>query len=139
MGIALEFVTKVVACSPLHDLRRWGSASAGQRYLNGKTGGDPRIAERCGGPDFFQLGNKHVLFHSTERKVIWMTGDYDAKEQRLRQQQRGELDYGPHVTMRQSMVDTDGNRILWGWIGDAAPDRYSRAGWAGSMSHVCSV
>ena len=120
------------------DLRQWEylhPLASGE--WNGKTGTDPvDSGEMWECPDFFQLGNKHVLFYSTERKVIWTTGDYDAKEQRFTPQQRGELDYGPHAYYApKSMVDKDGNRILWGWIPETRPQaEYSRAGWAGLMS-----
>ncbi len=121
-----------------HDLRRWEylhPLASGE--WNGKTGGDPvDSGEMWECPDFFQLGNKHVLLYSTERKVFWTTGDYDAKEQHFTPQQRGELDYGPHAYYApKSMVDKDGNRILWGWIPETRPEaEYSRAGWAGLMS-----
>jgi beta-fructofuranosidase len=121
-----------------HDLRRW-------EYLHplatgdwsGRTDGDPVDSGtmwEC--PDFFPLGAKHVLLYSTERKVYWVSGDYDAKEQRFTPQHRGELDYGPRAYYApKTMLDKDGKRILWGWIPETRPEsEYSRAGWAGVMS-----
>jgi beta-fructofuranosidase len=121
-----------------HDLRKW-------EYLhplasgnwNGKTGTDPvDSGEMWECPDFFSLNGKHVLLYSSERKVFWTVGDYDAKEQRFSPQQRGELDYGPHAYYApKTMLDKDGNRTLWGWIPETRPEaEYSRSGWAGLMS-----
>lgn len=120
------------------DLRRW-------EYLhplvsgewNGKTGVDPvDSGEMWECPDFFALNGKHVLLYSTERKVFWTVGDFDTKEQLFHPQQRGELDYGPGAYYApKSMMDKDGNRILWGWVRETRPEAdYSRAGWAGLMS-----
>ena len=121
-----------------HDLRQW-------EYLhplvggewNGKPGGDPvDSGEMWECPDFFALDGKHVLLYSTERKVFWAVGDYDAKEHHFASQQKGELDYGPRAYYApKTMLDKDGNRILWGWIPETRPQsEYSRAGWAGLMS-----
>ncbi len=121
-----------------HDLRHWDYLHpllSGDK--NGKAGGDPvDSGEMWECPDFFALGDKHVLFYSTERRVLWAVGDYDTKEQRFHPQQRGELDYGPRAYYApKSMLDKDGNRILWGWIPETRPEaEYSRAGWAGMMS-----
>ncbi|QNI31014.1 glycoside hydrolase family 32 protein [Alloacidobacterium dinghuense] len=120
------------------DLRRW-------EYLhplvsgewNGKAAGDPvDSGEMWECPDFFRLGQKHVLLYSTERKVFWMAGEYDAMEHRFTSQQKGVLDYGPRAYYApKTMLDKNGNRILWGWIPETRPEaEYSRAGWAGMMS-----
>lgn len=121
-----------------HDLRQWDYLHplAGGGW-NGKPGSDPvDSGEMWECPDFFALDGKHVLLYSTERKVFWMVGDYDAKEQRFAPQQKGELDYGPRAYYApKTMLDKDDNRILWGWIPETRPEaEYSRAGWAGLMS-----
>jgi beta-fructofuranosidase len=121
-----------------HDLRKWEYLHPLARgNWNGKTGTDPvDSGEMWECPDFFALNGKHVLLYSTERKVIWTVGDYESKEQRFTPQQRGELDYGPRSYYApKSMLDKDGNRILWGWIPETRPEaEYSKAGWAGLMS-----
>jgi beta-fructofuranosidase len=120
------------------DLRNW-------EYLhpllsgewNGGASGNPvESGEMWECPDFFALGGKHVLLYSTEGKVYWFSGEYDAKEHRFHPQQKGELDYGGHAYYApKSMLDEHGNRILWGWITETRPEvEYSRAGWAGVMS-----
>lgn len=121
-----------------HDLRSW-------EYLhplvsgewNGKAGSDPvDSGEMWECPDFFELNGKHVLLYSTERKVFWTVGEYDTKEQLFHPQQKGELDYGPRAYYApKSMLDKEGDRILWGWVPETRPEaEYSRAGWAGLMS-----
>jgi beta-fructofuranosidase len=85
-------------------------------------------------PDFFALGGNHVLFYSTEGKVIWEVGEFDPKELRFHAQKRGQLDYDAYYAPK-SQLDARGNRILWGWIPESRPEReFSAAGWAGCMS-----
>ncbi len=85
-------------------------------------------------PDFFALGNKHVLLYSTERKVYWQTGEFDKKELRFHKQKEGMLDYGAFYAPK-SQLDAHGNRILWGWINETRPEaEFKAAGWAGCMS-----
>jgi beta-fructofuranosidase len=120
------------------DLKQWeylhplaGGESAGVNAKNPVDSGD---MWEC--PDFFSLGAKHVLLHSTSGKVYWSSGDYDLKEHRFYPQLHGELDYGPHAYYApKSMLDRSGKRILWGWIPETrTKEEYQRAGWAGLMS-----
>ena len=118
------------------DLRKW-------EYLhplcsgawNGKATKDPvDSGEMWECPDFFLLGDKHVLLYSTERKVYWEVGDYDQKALTFRSQKRGLLDSGAYYAPK-SMLDRDGNRILWGWVPETRPvEEYKAAGWAGLMA-----
>jgi len=118
------------------DLRSW-------EYLhplcsgtwNGKSTKDPvDSGEMWECPDFFPLGGKHVLLYSTERKVYWEVGEYDRKELRFHSQKRGLLDSGAYYAPK-SMLDRDGNRILWGWVLETRPvAQYEAAGWAGLMA-----
>ncbi len=120
------------------DLRQWEylhQLASGE--WNGKPGSDAvDSGEMWECPDFFALDGKHVLLYSTQRKVFWTVGEYDAKEQHFSPQQKGELDYGPRAYYApKTMLDKDGNRILWGWIPETRPEaEYARAGWAGMMS-----
>ena len=85
-------------------------------------------------PDFFEVNGKHCLLYSTERKVYWTTGDYDAREHRYTPTRQGILDYGSYYAPK-SFRAPDGRRILWGWIPEARPQaEYAAAGWAGAMS-----
>jgi beta-fructofuranosidase len=83
-------------------------------------------------PDFFPLGNKHVLLISTMGKVRWKLGTY--ANRRFTSEKEGVVDWGSYYAAK-TMLDRDGNRILWGWISEARPDsELLKAGWAGAMS-----
>ena len=98
-------------------------------------------------PDFFPLtdlatkAEKHVLIHSSEGKVLWQSGTLDRTTMRFTAEKTGELDYGRVGTNRvtyyapKTQLDAQGNRILWGWIGETRSDAECvRAGWSGMMS-----
>jgi beta-fructofuranosidase len=83
-------------------------------------------------PDFFPLGNKHVLLISTMGKVRWKVGTY--ANQRFTPEKEGVVDWGSYYAAK-TMLDANGRRILWGWIPEARPDPdLIAAGWAGVMS-----
>ena len=83
-------------------------------------------------PDFFPLGNKHVLLVSTMGKVRWQVGTY--ANQHFTPEKEGVVDWGSYYAAK-SMIDRDGNRILWGWIPETRSDaQLVAAGWAGAMS-----
>jgi beta-fructofuranosidase len=85
-------------------------------------------------PDFFPLGEKHVLLYSTERKVYWQVGVFDKQELKFHSESSGLLDHGRYYAMK-SMLDEKGRRILWGWVQESRSDDECRAaGWAGSMA-----
>jgi beta-fructofuranosidase len=85
-------------------------------------------------PDFFPLGDKHVLLYSTERKVYWEVGTFDQRDLRFHSESKGLLDHGSYYAMK-SMVDARGRRILWGWVQETrSPDETRAAGWAGAMA-----
>ena len=85
-------------------------------------------------PDFFPLGDKHVLLYSTERKVYWEVGTFDQRDLRFHAESRGLLDHGSYYAMK-SMVDAKGRRILWGWVQETrSPAETRAAGWAGAMA-----
>src|ERR1700733_2082568 len=84
-------------------------------------------------PDFFPLGDKHVLLYSTERKVYWEVGTFD-RDLRFHAESRGLLDHGSYYAMK-SMVDAKGRRILWGGVQETrSPEETRAAGWAGAMA-----
>jgi beta-fructofuranosidase len=83
-------------------------------------------------PDFFPMGDKHVLLISTMGKVHWKVGAY--ANQRFTPEKEGVVDWGSYYAAK-SMLDRNGNRILWGWIPETRPDAdLIPAGWAGVMS-----
>jgi beta-fructofuranosidase len=116
------------------DLRKWSYVHP---LIEGQAGG-PKSAnpvdsgEMWECPDFFQLGDRHVLLISTMGKVFWKVGHYG--EQRFHPEKEGMVDFGSYYAAR-SMLDREGNRILWGWIPETRPEaEYRAAGWAGVMS-----
>lgn len=119
-----------------HDLRHW-------EYLHKLAEGKPngqQAANPCDSgemwecPDFFPLGDRHCLLYSTEGKVIWTTGRYDARAHTYTPEHNGVLDHGAYYAPK-SFLAPDGRRILWGWIQETRPQaEYVAAGWAGAMS-----
>jgi beta-fructofuranosidase len=85
-------------------------------------------------PDFFPLGDRHVLIHSARGKSWWQCGIFDPRELRFHAETGGQLDYGSYYAPK-TQLDRFGNRILWGWIQETRPEaEYRYAGWAGVMS-----
>jgi beta-fructofuranosidase len=83
-------------------------------------------------PDFFPLGDKHVLLISTVGRVHWKVGTY--ANQRFAPEKEGVVDWGSYYAAK-TMLDKDGNLILWGWITETRSDSdLIAAGWAGAMS-----
>ena len=116
------------------DLREWTYLHAlVEGAPSGKTSTnpvDPGDMWEC--PDFFPIADKHVLLISTMGKVRWKVGTY--KKQRFAAEKEGVVDWGSYYAAK-TMLDRDGNRILWGWIPETRPDaELIAAGWAGAMS-----
>lgn len=85
-------------------------------------------------PDFFPLGNKHVLIYSTIGKSRWMTGTFDRQALKFNPEESGLLDTGAYYAAK-TQIDKAGNRVLWGWIPETRPvEAYRAAGWACLMS-----
>ncbi|HEY3705306.1 MAG TPA: glycoside hydrolase family 32 protein [Terracidiphilus sp.] len=120
-----------------HDLRQW-------EYLhkmvegkpNGKQATNPcDSGEMWECPDFFPLGDKHCLIYSTENKVLWTTGHYDAQAHTYTPERNGVLDHGAAYYAPKSFAAPGSRRILWGWLRETRPEaEFSAAGWSGCMS-----
>jgi beta-fructofuranosidase len=83
-------------------------------------------------PDFFPLGDKHVLLVSTQGSVFYFVGSY--RDRKFYPEARGRVDLGKHYYAAKSFDDR-GRRILWAWLLEARSDSAQRAaGWAGVMS-----
>ena len=109
------------------DLRHWTYLHPLYESVS-KTGKDDMW--EC--PDFFPLGGKHVLLFSADRKVLWKVGTY--KDRQFTPEKEGVVDFGAFYAAK-SMLDEDGNRILWGWIPERRPEaEHAAAGWAGAMA-----
>ena len=117
------------------DLYRWEYLHPLIASGSSETVGNPAEADEmweC--PDFFALGNKHVLIYSSQGKSHWKTGELDAKTLTFHPEQTGILDTGSFYAAK-TQIDKSGNRVLWGWIPETRPlAEYRAAGWAGLMS-----
>lgn len=93
---------------------------------------DPWEVWEC--PEFFALGDWHVLIYSTAGKTYWQSGKLDAESMTFHPAQAGLMDYGSLYACK-TQLDKTGNRILWGWVTEARPvEEYKAAGWAGILS-----
>jgi len=135
MGLGSGFDGKgAVLLYSSRDLRNW-------TYLHpliegdgpGKKAANPvDSGEMWECPDFFALGEKHVLMYATMGFVFWKVGTY--KERRFHPEKEGTVDYGAYYAAK-TMLDRDGKRILWGWIPERRPEsEHKAAGWAGAMA-----
>jgi beta-fructofuranosidase len=117
-----------------HDLRRWAFRHLLiEGHASGKIAANPvDTGDMWECPDFFPLGNRHVLLISTMSKVFWKTGRYH--DRRFTAEKEGVVDFGAYYAAK-TMLDEHGNRILWGWIPETRPEaEYRAAGWAGVMA-----
>ena len=118
------------------DLRHWDYLHLlAQGAGNGKDAANPvDSGDMWECPDFFPLGDKHVLIHSAEGKAFWQSGVLDPQQLVFLPEQSGVLDYGSFYAPK-TQLDEKQNRILWGWIPETRPlESYRTAGWAGMMS-----
>lgn len=116
------------------DLRHWTYLHPLiQGTPSGKDGTNPvDTGDMWECPDFFPLGEKHVLLVSTMGKVRWKVGIY--ADQRFTPEKEGIVDWGSYYAAK-TMLDQNGNRILWGWIPESRSDAdLIASGWAGAMS-----
>jgi beta-fructofuranosidase len=82
-------------------------------------------------PDFFPLGDKHVLI-SSRNKTWWHIGEYS--NQRFTAHNYDMAD-GGNFYAAKTALDEQGRRILFGWITEARSDKELEvAGWAGVLS-----
>ena len=91
--------------------------------------------EDCTCPDFFQLGNKHVLmFISHTQGTQYYIGRYE--DDRFYPEQHGKMNWpGGPVFANDSLVDDKGRRIMWAWACESREAETQRAtGWSGVMT-----
>ncbi len=118
------------------DLRQW-------QYLHKLTSGDwngkptPNPCDdgemwEC--PEFFPLGDGHVLIYSTLGKVFWQSGELNAATMRFTPKKTGLLDFDAFYAPK-TQLDAQGHRIIWGWVPERrSEDAMRTAGWSGMMS-----
>ena len=84
-------------------------------------------------PDFFPLGEKHVLLVSALDTVLYFVGTYTGG--RLAVEHTGRLDHGPAFYAAQTFEDAEGCRIAFGWLRESRNDAAQEAaGWSGVQS-----
>jgi len=157
-GMALLYRAPYLFSPGINDLTRWEylhPLAQGTAISPARTSGAPRpdtpnptkstpidtpkdpvdTGEMWECPDFFALGNRHVLIFSTRRKTFWQVGDLDPKTLRFHPTASGQLDLGRSFYAPKTQLDAHGNRILWGWLAETRPEAdFAAAGWSGMLS-----
>ncbi|NOZ28785.1 MAG: glycoside hydrolase family 32 protein [Chloroflexi bacterium] len=111
------------------DLRRWeylGPLLVGEAARHGTMW-------EC--PNFFPLGEKHVLIVSIWKQdhVRYFVGTY--ADRRFTPEREGVIDGGFRLFAPQVMRDDRGRRLMFGWVMEGRAEAACReAGWAGVMS-----
>lgn len=114
-------IGQVVLCSS-KNLTDWNFETVLANNSNGKIG----TMWEC--PDFFPLGDKHVLmcspqnmkaekfeFHNGHNSVYFL-GDYDKKQHTFKKEEPCALDYGFDFYAPQTTLLPDGRRIMIAWM-----------------------
>lgn len=84
-------------------------------------------------PDFFPLGDKHVLLVSTQGRVHYFVGAYS--DRIFKAERQGLIDDSALHYASKTCQDPQGRRILWGWVREARSDAaQNAAGWSGAIS-----
>lgn len=86
-------------------------------------------------PNFFPLGDKHVLLISPIplRKVLYLVGEY--RDHRFTPEHTAIVDDGGCYYAPQAMLDAQGRRLMWGWLReDRDVETQKASGWSGVMS-----
>jgi beta-fructofuranosidase len=106
-----------------------------QGSWNGKLYSNPvPSGEMWECPDFFPLGDRHVLIYSTEHTTRWEVGTFDKAALRFFPEKKGILDHG-HYYAPRSMADGTNRRLLWGWVQEGRDSKgAAEAGWSGCIS-----
>lgn len=91
--------------------------------------------EDCSCPDFFPLGDKHVLmFISHTQGTQYYIGRYE--EDKFYPERHGKMNWaGGPVFAQDSLVDDKGRRIFWAWACESrVREAQLAAGWSGIMT-----
>jgi beta-fructofuranosidase len=102
--------------------------------MDGKSNGKGPVGtgEMWECPSFFPLGEKYVLFVSTQGGTPYFIGSY--KDLRFEPEVEGRLDFGAYYAPI-TQLDAQGRRIVWGWIPERRSVQAQRAaGWSGVLS-----
>lgn len=95
-------------------------------------GGDVARGEMWECPDFFPVGNKHLVYVATRNRVLYWLGTWNNKT--FTPERSGTLLDGAHYAPK-SFVDAEGRRLIWSWIREQrSAEEQLKAGWSGVMS-----
>ena len=89
-------------------------------------------------PDFFALGDKHVLIVSVfdgenPHYTVYFTGSY--ANHKFVPETLEVIDPGGYFYAPQTLLDEKGRRIMWGWAWEGRDELATlEAGWAGTLS-----
>ena len=86
-------------------------------------------------PNFFPLGDKHVLIVSVFKGscALYFVGAY--ADHKFTPERQGIVDSGDHFFAPQVMLDAQQRRVMFGWVWEGRSEEAHRAaGWAGVMS-----
>ena len=139
-GIANKGATATMYQSP--DLVKW-------TYLHELCTNAPDITNQdweC--PDFFQLGDRHVLltsrkspylaYASVDHCRVLMSTFYDIgtyQNHQFTPETTGNFDAGGNFYAAKTMLDDQGRRLIFGWIWEGRPTTtWQKAGWSSVIS-----
>lgn len=91
--------------------------------------------EDCACPDFFPIGDKHMLlFMSHDTGVQYYLGKL--KNESFFPENHGRMNWpGGQLNAPKTMIDKQGRRLMWAWACEARTrDTQRAAGWAGVLS-----
>ena len=91
--------------------------------------------EDCACPDFFPIGDKHVLLCiSHYAGARYYVGQY--RDERFYPERHVRMNWpGGTMFAPESLLDGTGRRIFWGWVcGGRSKEAQEAAGWSGVMS-----
>ena len=93
------------------------------------------IDEDCSCPDFFPIGDKHMLmFISHTQGTQYYLGDF--RDEKFYPETHGRMNWpGGACFAQESLIDKNGRRIFWAWLPEArSRDAQVASGWSGVMS-----
>lgn len=95
------------------DMKQW-------EYIGVMAASDGTLGTMWECPDFFPLGDKYVLIFSPmglgKVKGLYLVGDLDYETGHFEWYSKGELDYGCEYYAPQTFEDSQGRRIMFGWL-----------------------
>ena len=100
---------------------------------------EPGGENDCAVPDFFPLGDKHVLLFSSHKKgVQYYVGDYSPS--RFEPVRHGRMNFGSmgletgNLLAAYTRLDGSDRRVMFGWVSEGRTDEVQRrSGWSGTM------